>query len=167
MSEQNRLTEVYLKPDPERTRFTFQAYQDYDGFFQILSTDVTNPWTQGDYAKVHFMFVPQSRQPYPGVDVFVAGEMTGYQTNDSTRMDFNADRGVYEKTLTLKQGYYTYNYVTKDARDANAKTDVSQTEGNFWQTENTYTILVYYRSFSDRADELVGATTVNSLNFMR
>ena len=30
--------------------------------------------------------------------------------------------------------------------------------------ENTYTVLVYYRSFSDRADELVGAITINSRN---
>jgi hypothetical protein len=167
VSENNRLTEVYLKADPERTKFVFQAYQDYDGFFQIQSTDVSNPWWQGDYAKVHFTFVPLSRQPYAGADVYIAGEMTGYQMNDSSRMEFNADRGVYEKTLILKQGYYSYAYVTKNSRNPNAKTDVSLTEGNYWQSENNYTILVYYRSFSDRADELVGATTVSSINFMR
>jgi hypothetical protein len=27
-------------------------------------------------------------------------------------MIFNADRGAYEKTLFLKQGYYNYSYVT-------------------------------------------------------
>ncbi len=167
VSERNKLTEVYLRPDPERTKFVFQSYQDFDGFFQTLSTDVSNPWWQGDYAKVHFTYVPQSRQPYPNADVYIAGEMTGYQTNDSTRMEFNNDIGAYEKTLILKQGYYSYIYVTKDPRNPNAKTDTYTTEGNYWQAENNYTILVYYRSFSDRADELVGATTVSSINFIR
>ena len=167
VSERNKLTEVYLKPDPERTKFVFQVYQDFDGFFQIASSDVTNPYWQGDYARVHFIYVPQSRQPYPGKDVYVAGEMTGYQTTDSARMTFNPDMGAYEKTLILKQGYYSYIYVTKDAGNPGSRTDGTLTEGNYWQAENTYTVLVYFRSFSDRADELVGASTISSSTFMR
>lgn len=167
VSEQNRLTEVYLRPDPERTKFVFQQYQDYDGFFQIASSDATNPYWQGDYAKVHFTYVPANRQPYTGKDVYIAGEMTGYQTSDSARMVFNENIGAYEKTLILKQGYYTYMYLTKDANNPGARPDVAFTEGNYWQTENNYTILVYFRSFSDRADELVGATTVSSLSFIQ
>jgi hypothetical protein len=41
--------------------------------------------------------------------------------------------------------------------------DFSQTEGNFWNTENSYTILVYFRPFGGRSDELIGATTINSM----
>jgi len=167
VSERNRLTEVYLRPDPERTKFVFQQYQDYDGFFQIASSDASNPYWQGDYARVHFTYVPVNRQPYPGKDVYVAGEMTGYQTSDSARMVFNESIGAYEKTLILKQGYYSYIYVTKDANNADAKPDVTLTEGNYWQAENSYTVLVYFRSFSDRGDELVGATTVSSLSFIQ
>ncbi|HWB27814.1 MAG TPA: DUF5103 domain-containing protein [Chitinophagaceae bacterium] len=167
VSEQSKLTEVFIRPDPERTKFVYQPYPDYDGFFQIASTDVTNPWWQGDYAKVHFVYVPQNKQPYPGTDVYIAGEMTGYNMDDSSRMEFNPDTGAYEKTLMLKQGYYSYIYVTKPLHDESAKPDATLTEGNYWQTENNYTVLVYYRSFSDRADELVGATTVSSAGFTR
>lgn len=167
VNEQRKPTEVYLRPDPERTKFVFQVYQDNDGFFQMASTDVSNPYTQGDYAKVHFLYVPQSRQPYEGRDVYIGGEMTGYQINDDTRMEFNNEKGVYEKTLMLKQGYYSYIYTTLPINNPTAKTDVTNTEGNYWQAENTYTVLVYYRSFSDRGDELVGAATVSSATFMR
>jgi len=162
-----KLTEVYLKPDPERARFTAQVYNDLDGFFQISSSEVGNPWWQGDYAKVHFTFVPHNRQPYEGKDVYLSGEFTSYLNDDNARMDFNPDRGVYEKTMVLKQGYYSFAYVTKDAGSTDPKTDYSLTEGNFAETENQYTVLVYYRSFSDRADELVAATTVSSLGILR
>ena len=35
-------------------------------------------------------------------------------------------------------------------------------DGDFWQTENSYTVLVYYKALSGRHDELVGALTINS-----
>ena len=38
------------------------------------------------------------------------------------------------------------------------------TEGNFTNTENNYTVLVYFRPFGARADELIGITQVNSMN---
>ena len=45
--------------------------------------------------------------------------------------------------------------------------ETQDTEGNYSETENSYTILVYYRSFSDRSDELVGATTIDSRNMIQ
>ena len=37
------------------------------------------------------------------------------------------------------------------------------TEGNLWETENNYSIFVYYRPLAGRADELIGISSVNSL----
>ena len=78
-------------------------------------------------------------------------------------MTYNADKGVYEKTLYLKQGYYSYIYVTKDLNDPNSIAKTEQTEGDYWETENDYTVLIYFRSLSGRHDELVGVTSLNSL----
>ncbi|MEP6514315.1 MAG: DUF5103 domain-containing protein, partial [Parafilimonas sp.] len=99
--------------------------------------------------------------------VYLTGEMNGNLIDDDAKMDYNADKGIYEKTLFLKQGFYSYNYITKNISDKNkyGKYETAQTEGNYWETENNYTILVYYRSLSDRADELVGAVTISSSNF--
>ena len=74
---------------------------------------------------------------------------------------------VFEKTLLLKQGYYYYTYVSKILNDKKNITGTADTEGNYSETENTYTILVYYRSLSDRADELVGAAIIDSKNMVR
>jgi hypothetical protein len=156
-------SEVFLQPDPERTQQRFMNFRDYNGFYWIESTDVSNPWWQGDYAAVHFTFVPNGNQPYPNKKLFVVGEMNKYNTDDTSAMTYNATQGVYEKTLYLKQGYYTYTYVTKDAGNRNTVSSTEQTDGNNWETENDYTVLIYYRSLSGRHDELIGIANINSL----
>lgn len=153
---------ITAKPDAERSKMRYFFFRDANGFYEISTTDLINPWWQGDYAKVKFTFVPEGNQPYPDKQVYIAGEMTGYKYNDSTRMEYIAEKGVYEKELLLKQGYYSYTYVTKEARSNVAS--VEQTDGNYLDTENAYTILVYYRSISGRHDELIGAATINSVN---
>jgi Domain of unknown function (DUF5103) len=155
-------SDIYLRLDPQRTSERFLQYQDYDGFFFIESTDVNNPWWQGDYGNVHFTFVPAGNQPYLDKDVYLIGEMTSYKIDDSTKLQFNADKGVYEKTLLLKQGFYSYTYATKDRKIKNAKPVSTITDGDYYETEDLYTILVYYKSLGGRHDELVGAVTINS-----
>ena len=81
-------------------------------------------------ADVHFTFVPANNQPYPGRDVFVGGEFTGYQADDDARMEYNPEKGAYEKTLRLKQGYYSYTYFTKPAGNDAAKPDAALPEGS-------------------------------------
>jgi len=155
-------TDVYLRPDQSKKGERFLQYQDYDGLYFIDCTDANNPWWQGDYGNIHFTLVPGDNQPFPDKDVYILGEMTGYALNDSTKLQYNAEKGVYEKTLLLKQGFYSYTYVTKDIKSKDAKATSSDIDGDFWQTENVYTILVYYKSLSGRHDELVGALTINS-----
>ena len=68
-------------------------------------------------------------------------------------MHYNEQDGVYEAAVLLKQGYYSYQYVV-------AKTDGTtapvSTEGSFYQTENKYQALLYYRGTGERTDRLVG-----------
>lgn len=155
---------VWLKPDQERNKLTYIYYADLNGFFEISATDVNNPWWQGDYANVHFIFAPVDNQPFHDKDIYIAGEMTSYITDVKYKMIYNPEKGIYENTLLLKQGFYSYIYLTELINDQQAKEDFSQTEGNYWETENIYTVLVYYRSLAGRSDELVGAVTLNTRN---
>jgi hypothetical protein len=114
---------------------------------------------------VHFSFVPPGGRAYEGKSIYVFGELTNYEQNENSKMEFNEEKGIYEKALFLKQGYYNYSYVTlTDKRDQPASYE--NTEGNYWGTENNYMILVYFRPFGARYDELVGYGRVNS-NFQR
>ncbi|MCW3087328.1 MAG: hypothetical protein JWQ78_714, partial [Sediminibacterium sp.] len=139
-------------------------FRDRNGWDGINTTESVNPWWQGDYANVHFTFAPANNQPFAGKNVYLMGEMTGNQVGDTSKMEYDALRGVYIKTLFLKQGYYSYTYVTKDIRNPSPHADASLTDGNYWETENEYTVLFYHRPFSARHDELVAVTTINSRN---
>ncbi len=160
-------TDVYVEPDGERSTQRYINFTDYNGHYYVASTDTDNPWWQGDYGKVHFTFVPNNNQPYAGKNVYLLGELNMYNTNDTAAMVFNADKGAYEKTMFLKQGFYSYTYATKKSGVKNDQASVEQTDGNNWETENDYTILIYYRSLAGRHDELVGAASLNSLNSRR
>lgn len=158
-----RNTEIFVKPDVDRSQQRFVYYRDINGMYTIETTESINQYWQTDYATVHFTYVPPDNVPLQNKDLFLIGAMTNYNLNDSARMIFNSDTRVYEKTLFLKQGYYNYNYVTIDQNDKKRAASYEFTEGNYWETENDYMILVYYRALAGRADELVGIAHVNSL----
>jgi hypothetical protein len=157
-------TEIFLRPDPDRSQRDFYFYKDYNGGFTLQTTEPYNAFYQTDYATVHFTFVPGGNIPIDNKDVYVLGRFTGGGLNDSSRMVWNAERGVYQRDFRLKQGFYSYAYVTVDRGDASMKGSFAQTEGNHVETENDYMILVYYRALGARADELVGISRFNSLN---
>lgn len=164
MTDSARQVHVYVKPDAERRSQVYIYYRDLNGLYTIENTDGNNPYWQSDYAWTHFTFVPPNNQAYPGKDIYLYGDLTNYKPDEKSKMTFNADKGVYEKAMFLKQGYYNYSYVTQDYRaDPNNRFSFSSTEGNFNATENTYMVLVYYRPFGARADELIGYAQVNSL----
>ncbi|MBC7851750.1 MAG: DUF5103 domain-containing protein [Chitinophagaceae bacterium] len=159
----NKSTEIFVKPDMDRSNQRFNFFRDNNGMHTIETTEGVNPYWQGDYAKVNFSFVPPNNLPLAGRDVYIIGQLNNYFTNEDSKLTFNSDKGVYESSLFLKMGYYDYTYVTIDPRDPKRRPQFDFTEGNYWESENEYTILVYYRALGGRADELVGYTRVNSI----
>ncbi len=157
----NRGQTLYAKPEGERTGFRYMYYRDMNGLYQLGTIDNLNPYWQGDYATVWFRYATQNRKPYPDKDVYLFGELTNYEFNESAKLVFNEEKGWYETSQFLKQGYYDYIYLLKDKKTGQVSAD--NTEGNWWETENNYTILVYYRTLGGRTDELVGITQINSL----
>lgn len=156
-------TDIYVKPDKDRSRLPYYYYKDYNGFFYIQTTESINPYWQTDYATVHFSFVPSENIPFPDKDVYLIGKLTDYKLNDSTKMNFNAEKGTYEAAVFVKQGFYNYAYVTIDRSDPLKHLSFEFTEGNHLETENDYIILVYYRDLGGRADQLVGMAKLNTL----
>ncbi len=162
-SDTSSRIDVYVKPDGERSQQIYVYNRDINGIYTIENRDNANPYWQSDYAWVHFTFVPPGNRAYEGRSVYVFGELTNYETNADSKMEFNESRGIYEKALFLKQGYYNYSYVTlSDNKKTDSQPALDNTEGNYWGTENGYMVMVYYRPFGGRADELIGFTRVNS-----
>ncbi len=97
-------------------------------------------------------------------DVYMFGEVTDWQMQDRYRMQWDDRLGGYINTLHLKQGYYEYYYVI-EGEDGLA--DHSKIEGNWYETTNDYTILLYYRPFGSRYDQLIGAHSFSSRDQFR
>jgi hypothetical protein len=159
----NKSTEIFVRPDLERVTQRFNFYRDNNGRYFLEPTESINPLWQSDYATVNFSFVPPNNTPFADKDVFVFGGLNNYDLRDQSKMVYNADKGVYETSLFLKQGYFDYMYVTIDKKDGKRKAVFDITEGNLWETENEYMIIVYYRELAGRSDRLIGVTRVNSL----
>ena len=156
-------TKIIVKPDVSRTDMLYSTFKDLNGGYLILNTDNLQSETQNDYAQVQFTYIPKDNIPYLDQKLYLIGSLTNNALDQNAEMQFDVKQGVYQKTLLLKQGYYSYNYILRDRNSPNDMDDFSETEGNHFETENNYTILVYYHAPGTRNDQLVGFTTVNSL----
>ena len=63
--------------------------------------------------------------------------------------------------LTALQGFYNYKYVVVN-RDGTI--DQGAISGDFWQTENDYSVIVYFRDLGARYDRIIGTGSANSTN---
>lgn len=152
-------TDIFLRPDIPLASQKYVYYKDLDGMSSIEAIRGVNPFYEGDYATVYFSFIPPNGQPYTKSDLYLFGQLTNYDFTDSLKMTFNPEKGKYETHLFLKQGYYDYTYIAVDKTNPSIH---SELDGNYYETENLYTILVYYQPFIGRADELIGVATFDS-----
>ena len=69
-------------------------------------------------------------------------------------MSYNEQTKSYQKRLYLKQGHYNYLYMFK-APNKNTS-DIEFLEGSHYETQNNYSITVYYRDPSFNYDRIIG-----------
>ncbi len=156
-SELKRLYNTYLYTDEVRKNKPYTYYPDIDGNFVIRNLSGETAVTEADYSWVHFSL----DLPYqPNKTVYVYGGFNDWQLNSNNKMSFNKITGNYEAKLLLKQGFYNYKYITTSGKNI----ELNDISGNFYQTENNYTVLVYFSEFGSRYDKLVGVGQANSTN---
>lgn len=120
-----------------------------------VSEDIDNQ-IESDYAYVHFSL--QSPTELYDQDVYLFGGFTENKLQEDYKLKYNRDNEAYEATILLKQGFYNYLYAVKDKKNPK-KINIEELEGNSVETENEYTILVYYRPFGTRYDRLMAIKT--------
>ncbi len=140
----------------ERTAKNYLYDEDQNGAFIIRNSDDTDVATTCDYVFTHFTL--KSPQ-LPGGDVYLNGIWTQNRFIPEYRMTYNRSSQAYEATMLLKQGYYNYNYLF--VADGDTRGNSGPTDGNFYETENEYIILVYYRPNGGRYEKLVGYRCMN------
>ena len=145
--------QVYLREERLRNHLPYSYDKDLNGQFYIRNEYDDNSATTSDYAWIHFIYpAPQTLEG----TYYVVGAMNDFRANAQSQMQY--ENGKYHLAMYLKQGYYNYQIVFKYGGDKTYST--FQTEGNFSETNNKYSVFVYYRNFSDDYDEIVGYSTV-------
>ena len=155
-------TIVHVKPDVSRTATPYFKFKDLNGNFLITNTESLESDYQNDYATVMFTYIPPNQVPLVGQHLYLNGALTNNKLDASSEMNFNPKLGIYQKSLLLKQGYYTYSYILRNHTDPDPLQDFNETEGDHWETENAYSIFVYYKPPGARHDHLIGFSTVFS-----
>ena len=157
ISFHNPYYNVELMTDYKRDKGTYQYDQDQDGRFFIRCSDCNDPDTEADYYIVHFTL---ACDPLPDGSVYLNGELFNNVLDEKSKMGYNFETKQYEKAVLLKQGSYNYQYLFVPTGSTIGQT--GPIEGNYYQTQNEYSIYVYYRPMGARYDRLIGVTTVRN-----
>jgi len=158
ITENQDYFEVTLLTDESRNGRPVTFLPDANGRFVIDNQNFNQTLLQCDYANV--LFSISQNLPLDDADVYVFGELSDWQLKPEFKMSYSEEAHMYYLDAFLKQGYYNYQYMVVDTKTG--KPDVDGFEGNWYETGNQYTILMYFRPFAARYDRLMGAVTLDS-----
>ena len=140
---------AWIWTDEPRPSYIYD--KDANGAFLIRNSDNIDNDVNSDYIITHFRLkTPQTADP-----IYINGFFTNDRFLPQYEMKWNEKNQQYEGELLLKQGYYSYQYLMMKPE---GKLKPVPSEGNFYQTENTYQALIYFKANGDRTDRLVGYT---------
>ena len=135
------LYESYLYTDIPRKKFPYSFNQDINGGFQIRTViGSQNAEIEADYSWVYFTLAASIE--LPETDLFILSDFNNYEPNRDNLMSYNKTLDVYEAKILIKQGFYNYKYYANTVSGWKP----NLVSGNFFQTENSYKILVYYKA---------------------
>ena len=147
----------YLYTNDERIDNPYTLFPDVNGNFIVRNLDSDENHLDADYSWVHFSL--KSRENLDGKDVYISGNYNNWQLNELNKLDYNESLGLFEKSILMKQGFYNYQYVTKNEKGDISNSDI---DGSFYLTENDYTVILYYKKYGSRYTRIIGVGFGNS-----
>ncbi len=133
-----------------RTDGAYSQYLDLNGQYLIETKDRPggNPEIESEYMLMTYrLAIAQSAEP-----VYLLGSLTNWGKAPEAKMEWDPKMGVYTTSLLAKQGWYDYQYAYLE----NGEFNPQDFEGSYFETENEYEVLVYFRNLGSRYDQLVG-----------
>ena len=154
----NELYENFLFTNIDRSVRPYTYNPDINGNFRVRNLYASqNQNIEADYVLMHF-----NLQYYGSLgdkEIHIYGNFNNWTIDQTTYMRYNEKTDTYQNARLFKQGFYNYKYVMVN-RDGSV--EQGPISGNFWQTENQYTVLVYYRAPGSRFDRLLGKGAATS-----
>lgn len=157
--QKTRLEDIfntYLYTDLERANRAYTFNPDVNGNFVVRTLDSDNQQTEPDYSRVYFSL--ETTVDPGNKNIYIYGNYNNWALGEDNKMHYNPKTKLYEATMLFKQGFYNYLYVLADQNQI----DTRAIEGTFYETENEYSVVVYYKAFGDRYTQVVGIGSANS-----
>ena len=153
-------THLFANNARKNTIYTY--FPDINGNFLVTNIIAQNNAVEADYAWVFFTLSAPTF--FVKKDIYITGMFNNFGLSPEFKMDYNAAKNTYEKALILKQGFTNFQYTVADLK---GKIDNDNAiDGNFFQTENNYFIVVYYRENGQRNDRVIGKGIASSVDII-
>lgn len=137
------------------TKFRRYTYSpDINGQFAIRTLEGSDTNTEADYALMHFRI--DVNEQFKEKEVYVYGAFNNFSIADENRMSFNPKSKTYNANILLKQGFYNYTFATIGGDNV---VNTNEITGSFFETENEYTVITYYKPFGSLYDRVIGVGT--------
>ena len=156
------LTDIYnnfLVDDRERINDLYEFNPDINGEFLINSNDNSDFDIENDYGRVHFNLKINIFNK--NNNVYLLGRFNNFMTNENYKLKYDEKSKSYKGSFLFKQGFYNYKYGYTNSLKPNT---INYFEGNFWETENLYTVLIFHKKNNEKYFKLIGEKTIKSLN---
>ncbi|MCX6174221.1 MAG: DUF5103 domain-containing protein [Ignavibacteriales bacterium] len=141
--------------DIETSNFFTKGRRDFNGGSLLLTYKNEN----ADYMNVVFKLRPPENIKSP---IYLVGAFNDWTVSPDYEM-FD-DNGLMNLPVRLKRGIYDYQYVTGDFinnKIENIEWEIL--EGNFWETQNDYSIFLFYKSEEKGGyDKIIGYKKIMS-----
>lgn len=151
-------TDYHVYPFACEPQNNYVYDEDANGAFYIRNSDNYENDRSSEYMLVHYLL---KTNPIKDGNIHIDGRWTNEQLTPDYQMTYNEESGYYEAVIQQKLGYYNYHFIV--VHDDGTIRQLPS-DGNFYQTENKYQCLIYYRGKQDRTDILVGFQEVQYRN---
>jgi len=137
---------AFIAKDRSREDERYAQYLDLNGNYVIQNYDNSLQYSE-NYIKVNFTLAVNKPLKEK---IFINGRLVDNTFSKEVEMVYDSVQKAYRKELLIKQGWYNYQYLVGGNPEIK-----NQLEGNHFETENLYEVMVYYKSLQPRADLLV------------
>ena len=151
-------TDYHVYPFACEPQNNYVYDEDANGAFYIRNSDNYENDRSSEYMLVHYLL---KTDRIKDGNIYIDGRWTNEQLTPDYQMTYNEESGYYEAVIQQKLGYYNYHFIV--VHDDGTIRQLPS-DGSFYQTENKYQCLIYYRGKQDRTDILVGFQEVQYRN---
>lgn len=149
--EKGDVFQHYVYPFTYDPYLTYRYNPDINGQFVFRTLEGNDARTEADYARMHFTI--NADEPFADKQVHVYGAFNNFEIEDETQLEYDFNNSMYTGSVLLKQGFYNYTFATVDE---SGNVNTNEINGTFFQTENEYTVIVYFKPFGSLYDRVIG-----------